>query len=108
MNTMNIEITESAKTEFAKLPTGDNGFLRISVVEGGCSGRTYSATVESDLKEDDEILFEDADMKVVADPGSAIFLTGLKIDYSDDLVKAGFRFINPNASGACGCGSSFS
>ena len=43
----------------------------------------------------------------VADAGSTMFLDGLTIDYSDDLIQAGFRFNNPNASNSCGCGSSF-
>lgn len=43
----------------------------------------------------------------MAEEGNSIFLEGFEIDYSDDLVKSGFRFKNPNASGSCGCGSSF-
>ena len=39
--------------------------------------------------------------------GSAVFLDGLHIDFSDDLIRSGFRFTNPNASGSCGCGASF-
>ena len=35
------------------------------------------------------------------------FLDGLEIDYSDDLIRSGFRFKNPRAGGSCGCGSSF-
>ena len=104
---MPIEITDNAKQEFQKMDLKPDSFLRISVVQGGCSGMTYAASVESELGADDKVLFEDGDFRVVADDGSAVFLDGLTIDYSDDLIKAGFRFINPNASGACGCGSSF-
>ena len=46
-------------------------------------------------------------LRVVSDPDSAEYLEGLVIDYSDDLIRSGFRFTNPNASGCCGCGSSF-
>jgi len=104
---MTIEVTDKAKTEFEKLDVPEGAFLRISVVQGGCAGMTYTAAVETDMGDDDEALYEDGELRIVADVGSATFLDGLKIDYSDDLIKSGFRFLNPNAAGSCGCGSSF-
>jgi len=104
---MTIEVTEKAKAEFTKLGVPEGSFLRIAVVEGGCAGMKYTADVESEMKEGDELIFEDGNLRIVADIGSAIYLDGLKIDYSDDLVKSGFRFLNPSAAGSCGCGASF-
>lgn len=104
---MTIEVTDKAKTEFEKLDVPEGAFLRISVVQGGCAGMTYTAAVETAMGDDDESLYEDGSLRIVADVGSATFLDGLKIDYSDDLIKSGFRFLNPNAAGSCGCGSSF-
>jgi iron-sulfur cluster assembly protein len=46
-------------------------------------------------------------LKVVMDPKSSLFLSGLELDYNDDLMNAGFTFRNPNAVHTCGCGNSF-
>lgn len=107
MITTTIDITNRAQGELAKLDLGENGFLRINVVPGGCSGMTYTAAVDTDFSDDDVAVFEADKLRIVTDQGSAIFLEGLKIDFSDDLIRSGFRFTNPNASGSCGCGSSF-
>ena len=102
-----IDITEKAQEQLGNLDLGDQGFLRINVVPGGCSGMTYTAAVDTDFGESDVAVFENDTLRIVTDEGSAIFLEGLKIDFSDDLIRSGFRFTNPNASGSCGCGASF-
>lgn len=104
---MQIEITDIAKQELIKLNVGADRFLRIDIVPGGCSGMTYAAALDTELRSTDEVLFEDGDIRVVADSGSAMFLNGLKIDYSADLIKAGFRFLSPSGLKSCGCGASF-
>ncbi len=104
---MQIEITDKAKQELIKLDIGQNQFLRIDIVPGGCSGMTYTAALDTELRESDMVLYKDADMRLVADSGSAMFLDGLKIDFSDDLIKSGFRFLSPSAVKSCGCGASF-
>jgi len=102
-----IDISSKAKSELRKLGVGAENFLRISVVAGGCSGHTYSAAVDSTLSENDHVVYQDGDLRAVADAQSAMYLDGLAIDFSDDLIQSGFRFKNPNASKACGCGASF-
>lgn len=102
-----IQITDKAKTELRNMDAGGENFLRISVVPGGCSGMTYSAAIDNAITDDDQTIFEDGALRVIADNGSAMFLDGLQIDYSDDLIASGFRFKNPKAVKACGCGSSF-
>jgi iron-sulfur cluster assembly accessory protein len=102
-----IDITEKAQEQLSRLDLGENGFLRINVVPGGCSGMTYTAAVDTDFSDSDVAVFENPPLRIVTDEGSAIFLEGLKIDFSDDLIRSGFRFTNPNASGSCGCGASF-
>ncbi|MBW7908423.1 MAG: iron-sulfur cluster assembly accessory protein [Kiritimatiellae bacterium] len=104
---MAIHISDKAKQELAKLEVAQPNFLRISVTSGGCSGMTYTACIDNSRADSDQVLFEESDLCIVADPGSAMFLDGLEIDYSDDLISAGFRFKNPKATKACGCGSSF-
>lgn len=102
-----IGISERAKQELLKLNVGGPRFLRIAIVPGGCSGMTYAASVDTTLTDQDEMIYDDGDLRVVAESGSAIFLDGLRVDYSDDLIKSGFRFISPKSVKSCGCGSSF-
>lgn len=102
-----IAITEKAHSELSKLDLAPPAFLRINVVPGGCSGMTYSAAVDSEFTAEDVAVYEKDGFRIVTDQGSAIFLDGLHIDYSNDLIRSGFRFTNPNASGSCGCGASF-
>lgn len=102
-----IEVSDKALQELTRLGVGGPKFLRISVVPGGCSGMTYNAAVDESLSDKDSVLWTHDTIRIVADEGSSVFLDGLQIDYSDDLIQAGFRFKNPNASRSCGCGSSF-
>ncbi len=80
--------------------------LRVFVVGGGCSGYSYGMAIAKDLEEDD-LVFENAGVKLVLDPDSAPLLDGAEIDYVDDLMKSGFTIHNPNAVSSCACGSSF-
>jgi len=103
-----IKITPIAHQELVKMEATGESFLRISVIPGGCSGMTYSACIDNALGDDDQVIFSDGDLRVVSDAGSMMFLDGLEIDFSDDLIASGFRFKNPKAKKGCGCGSSFS
>ncbi len=104
---MAVEITEKAHAELMKLDVGPDRFLRLDIVPGGCSGMTYKAALDSALRPDDEIIYEEGPLRIVADAGSVLFLDGLKIDYSDDLIRSGFRFLSPKSVQSCGCGASF-
>ncbi|GMV06710.1 MAG: hypothetical protein AMXMBFR53_29850 [Gemmatimonadota bacterium] len=80
--------------------------LRVAVLPGGCSGFQYGLNVEDGPETDDEVL-DLAGVKVFVDPFSAQYLDGVEIDYVTSFMGQGFTFRNPNASGGCGCGSSF-
>ncbi|MSR36584.1 MAG: iron-sulfur cluster assembly accessory protein [Gemmatimonadetes bacterium] len=80
--------------------------LRVAVLPGGCSGFQYGLNIEDSPEGDDEVI-EVAGVKVFVDPFSAQYLEGVEIDYVSTMMGAGFSFRNPNASGGCGCGSSF-
>jgi iron-sulfur cluster assembly accessory protein len=103
-----IQITERAREELLRLNLGADRFLRITLVAGGCSGTTYKVYIDSVLTPLDRDLYRDDKLRVVTDSKSVPQLRGLEIDHSDDLMQVGFRFKNPNAAGACSCGSSFS
>src|SRR5438093_7930943 len=80
--------------------------LRVSVLPGGCSGFKYSLNIEERPLEDDMVA-EVNGVRVFVDGFSAQYLTGVTIDYVSSMQGSGFTFTNPNATGGCGCGSSF-
>lgn len=80
--------------------------LRVAVVPGGCSGFEYSLTVEESADEDDFVV-ESRGIRLFVDPFSAQYLAGTQIGYRTSFQGSGFTFENPNATGGCGCGSSF-
>ena len=84
----------------------DGAGLRVAVLPGGCSGFQYGLNIEDSPEGDDEIL-ELEGLRVFVDPFSAQYLEGVEIDYVTTMMGSGFTFRNPNASGGCGCGSSF-
>jgi iron-sulfur cluster assembly accessory protein len=81
--------------------------LRVAVRGGGCSGFQYSLDFENEARETDSLQRYDG-LTVFVDPVSARYLDGVTIDYVLGMQGAGFKFINPRATGTCGCGSSFS
>jgi iron-sulfur cluster assembly accessory protein len=73
----------------------------------GCSGFQYKFDIEHAKAEDDLEIARDGAV-VLIDPMSLQFLAGAEIDFVDDLIGASFKVANPNATAACGCGTSFS
>lgn len=106
-----IKMTDAALAEVLRLRErrDEDLILRVGVKGGGCSGLSYTMVFEQadNLTANDEV-FDHAGFKVVSDKKSLLFLYGLVLDYSDDLLGGGFKFNNPNAERSCSCGSSFS
>lgn len=109
MTTAAIIVTERAAERIAQIVANDpdNNMLRISVEGGGCSGFEYRFDLVSNAEPED-MLIERAGAKVLVDSLSLSYLAGSEIDYVDDLMSASFKIKNPNATAACGCGTSFS
>ena len=80
--------------------------LRIAVLPGGCPGFRYSLNIE-DKPGDDDVVIESAGVRCFVDGFSAQYLNGVTLDYKSNFQESGFAFENPNATGGCGCGSSF-
>ena len=89
----------------AEPPTETAG-LRVGVMPGGCSGFKYELSIDEEPVEDDIVLDVDG-VKVFVDAFSAQYLNGVRIDYVSTMQNSGFAFENPNATGGCGCGTSF-
>mgnify|MGYP006109842711 FL=1 len=105
---MDIKVTEKARLRLHDMGISDEIFLRIGVKSGGCSGNSYDAVLDDNMQEVDDVYYTEDKLRIVSDKVSSIYLDGLTIDFSDDLIEPGFRLTNANAKGSCGCGSSFS
>jgi len=107
---LGLTLTEKAVQQIRNLLTRDKLVghgLRVSVAGGGCSGFSYKLDFEKEQKPGDSVL-EFADVRVYVDSDSAPYLKGTIIDFVSGLYGGGFKFSNPNATGTCGCGTSFS
>lgn len=83
----------------------DSHALRVFVKGGGCGGMQYGMTFD-EARDGDEV-YEQHGVRVIVDSTSLFYIDGANIDYVDNLMGGGFHIDNPQASSACGCGSSF-
>jgi iron-sulfur cluster assembly accessory protein len=97
---------EMVKATRAQEKLDEASGLRVAVRGGGCSGFEYSLDFDLEPRPTDFVVQYDG-LTVYVDPVSARYLEGTEIDYVMGVSGAGFKFHNPNASGTCGCGSSF-
>jgi iron-sulfur cluster assembly accessory protein len=104
-----VSLTERAAKQVRKIKESENLdselYLRVAVEGGGCSGLSYK--LGFDIRTDDDEIIESQGIEIVVKPDHMMYLNGIQIDYPDGLDARGFTFDNPNASEACGCGSSF-
>jgi iron-sulfur cluster assembly protein len=106
---MTIRLTEKAAAQIQKslAKRGRGVALRVGVKHVGCAGLAYTYDYADEIKPDDHV-FEAQGAKLVVDARSLPFMDGSVLDFSTDKFKQGFKFINPNVAGQCGCGESFS
>lgn len=108
---MSVTLTEKAAEKIRALMAqpeqAEAKGLRLKVVGGGCAGMTYSVVLEREADEAD-LAYESEGITIWVDPKSNLFLAGTQIDYTESMMGSGFKFENPNATGGCGCGTSFS
>ena len=105
--TLTPKAVEMVRQVRAREGLPDTHALRVAVVGGGCSGFSYQLDFDGEGRPDDEVIEYDG-VQVRVDATSAQHLRGLQIDYVQSLSGGGFKFVNPNATHTCGCGSSFS
>tara|TARA_R110002049_G_scaffold9670_6_gene48686 strand:+ start:1137 stop:1460 length:324 start_codon:yes stop_codon:yes gene_type:complete len=101
------KVTSRAFDRLAEIGAAADGkALRIAVEGGGCSGFQYDIAL--DAPKEDDLVLEGCGQRVVVDSISLPFLANATIDFSEELIGARFIIENPNATSACGCGTSFS
>ncbi len=106
-----ITVTDKAVAEVKRI-ISDQGlaagtFLRLSVSGGGCSGFSYIMGFDQSTKAGD-VTSEFQGLRVVVDAEAVPYVDNTVVDFNDGVMNRGFVFNNPNATGTCGCGSSFS
>jgi iron-sulfur cluster assembly protein len=108
---MTISMTDRAVDQIHEVAADENvdlseKMLRVAVVPGGCSGLTYDLGWDTTVQEEDTVE-QHADVTVVLDKKSRLYLDGTELDFTDGLDGDGFHFANPQATRECACGESF-
>lgn len=109
-----IELTEKAALKIIEISDAEgigHYVVRAKVMGGGCAGFSYDMSFDDQITDMDEVI-EVTDhwgtVKIVIDQISFQYLDESTIEWQDGLIGAGFKFINPKATGSCGCGNSVS
>ncbi len=106
-----VEVTAAAAEEIAKQKAKrgtPDAMIRIGVRGGGCTGFTYVFEWAESVRPTDKQFYgpEGTKVSIVVDPKSLVYLGGMQLDFVKGMMGHGFKFNNPNAKGACGCGES--
>ncbi len=106
---MAISLTQSAADRVRTYldARGKGVGLRVGIKKTGCSGYAYVVNYADDVNESD-IVFEDHGVKVIVDKEALELIDGTEVDFVKQGLNEAFRFRNPNVTGECGCGESFS
>jgi iron-sulfur cluster assembly protein len=106
---MAISLTEPAAERVRNYldSRGSGVGLRIGVKKTGCNGFAYVVNYADEVNADDRV-FEDRGVTVVVDKESLELIDGTEVDFIKEGLNEAFKFRNPNVSGECGCGESFS
>jgi iron-sulfur cluster assembly protein len=105
---MTISLTPSAaeRVRTFMASRGKGVGLRLGIKQTGCSGYAYVVSYADEIGAQD-VVFEEAGVKVVVDREALRFVDGTEIDFVRTGLNEAFKFRNPNVKGECGCGESF-
>jgi iron-sulfur cluster assembly protein len=104
-------MTELAAKEVANYKTQNQAepesFLRVRITAGGCSGHSYSLTLDKNYDENKDSKYNFHGQDLVVDKKSELYLDGATLEYVQGFERSGFDLKIPMAKKSCGCGSSF-
>ena len=105
---MNIQLTDAARQRMQNFIASQPGAVgvRFGVRKTGCSGYAYTVDVAQRIDAGDQVIERDG-IKLIVDAKSAAMVEGTQIDFARDGLNTAFVFRNPNVTGECGCGESF-
>lgn len=106
-----LQVTEKAVQEIYKMLSKRGKpakGLRIGIRGGGCTGFGYLFEwADDEPRPTDKVFeFDEGRVRIFCDPKSLVYLDGTTLDYVTSLMGHGFKFVNPNVKGSCGCGES--
>ena len=109
INANALNFSESALNHFndALIQRGKGNGVKLGIKKAGCSGYEYTFEYVDNIDETFINVNTNSDLNIYVDSDSMPFLKGSLIDYIDDGLNSGIKFINPNAKAVCGCGESF-
>ena len=93
-------------TAIGEFKLSDGAGLKVAVTEGGCSGLNYDVQVAEGPGDDDTVFVLNG-TNVFVNAFSAPHVSGMEINWISSMQESRFVFDNPNATGGCGCGVSF-
>ncbi|MCJ8518224.1 iron-sulfur cluster assembly protein [Pseudorhizobium tarimense] len=79
--------------------------VRVGIKKGGCAGMEYTVDLVTEPHAKDDLI-EHAGARVWVEPSAVLYLLGTQMDFETTKMRAGFTFVNPNQTSACGCGES--
>ena len=105
----NIRVTANAVNHFIHQlgEKPDAQGVRISVKPSGCSGYMYVLDYVDTPEDNDTLIQVDDEVTLFIDNDSLPVINGTEIDYVKQGLNASIQFRNPNVTGECGCGESF-
>jgi iron-sulfur cluster assembly protein len=105
---MHIQLTPAARSRMQNFleANPDAAGVRFGVRKTGCSGYAYTVEIADTIAANDQVIDQDG-VRLVIDTKSLPFVDGTEIDFARQGLNAAFVFRNPNVTGECGCGESF-
>jgi iron-sulfur cluster assembly protein len=105
---MAIQLTPAARQRMQDYLARDPAArgVRFGIRKTGCSGFAYTVDLAGAEAENDTVFDADG-VRVLVDRKALPYVDGTEIDFRREGLNAAFVFRNPNATGECGCGESF-